>query len=101
MTNDDKQSPIETRANNILKEHNGVYLERRLYTTLKREFPDLKKADFKEILNELLQSNYVLERGLIKPQLDKGSKKSSKKYVDESKPGKGASDHQRIPDKRL
>jgi hypothetical protein len=43
----------------------------------------------------------VLERGLIKPQLDKGSKESSKKYVDGSKPGKGASDHQRIPDKRL
>jgi hypothetical protein len=101
MTNDDKQSQIETRAYNILKEHNGVYLERRLYTTLKREFPDLSKADFKEILNELLQSNYVLERGLIKPQLDKGSKESSKKYVDGAKPGKGASDHQRIPDKRL
>lgn len=101
MTDNDNLSRIETRADDILKEHNGIYLERRLYNILKREFPDLSRVDFKEVVNELLQKGYVLERGLIKPPVDKGSKRSPEKYVDDTKPGKGASDHQRIPDKRL
>ncbi len=101
MTDNDKLTKIEERANDLLKEHNGVYLEKRLYTKLKSKFPDLTRADFKEVLDELLQKDYVMERGFIRPRVDKESKRSSSKYVDEEKPGKGASEHQRIPDKRI
>jgi hypothetical protein len=100
MTDNDKLSQIEIKASDMLKDHNGVYLEKRLYITLKNEFPDLSRADFKEVLSELLQKGYTLERGLIRPLVDKESKKSSKQYVDDT-PGKGVSEHQRIPDKRL
>jgi hypothetical protein len=84
----------------MLKEHGGVYLERRLYTALKNEFPELSRADFEIVLDELLQEGYIMERGLIKPQLDKDSTKSSKS-VSGKRTGKGTSDTQRIPDKRL
>lgn len=98
MTNDDKLSQIEKRADEMLKEHNGVYLEKRLYNTLKREFSDLSRADFREVLSELLKKDYVMEHGLIKPMTDKNRPKG---YVDDAKPGKGAPKPQRIPDKRL
>lgn len=101
MTDNDKLSSIETKANELLKDHNGVYLEKKLYLNLKQEFPDLSRADFNEVLSELLQKDYVMIRGLIRPKVDKKSKRSSEKYVDDTRPGKGTSDHQRIPDKRL
>lgn len=101
MNDDDKLSKIVTKAHDLLKEHNGVYLERRLYNTLKNEFPQLSRADFKEVLNELLQRGYVMERGLIKPPVDKESKQSSKKYDEGKRSGKGAPKPQRIPDKRI
>ena len=93
---DDKLSKIVSKADEILKEHGRVYLERRLYTALKSEFKDLSKADFKEVLDELLQEDYLMERGLIKPQTDKELKKRAGKRT-----GKGSSDTLRIPDKRL
>jgi hypothetical protein len=101
MTDKDKLSHIEVRADNIIKDHNGVYLEKKLYITLKQEFPDLSRADFREILEELVKSNYVLERGLIRPLMDKKSKKLPNKHVEDKRPGKGASEIQRIPDKRI
>jgi hypothetical protein len=100
MTDNDKLSTIEKKADEMLKSHNGVYLEKRLYSNLKREFPDLSRADFRNVLDELLQKDYVLEHGLIRPYTDKKTKRS-KKYVDDTKPGKGASETQRIPDKRI
>lgn len=100
MTDNDKLSPIETRANDILKHHNGVYLEKRLYTTLKKEFPQLSRADFREILNELLYEDYVLEHGLIRPMTDKKAIKSGENYVTGKRSGKGASNSKRIPGKR-
>ena len=101
MTDNDKLSKIEKKANDILKEHNGVYLERRLYNALKSEFPDLSRADFKEVINELLKKGYVMERGLIKPPINKDSTESSKSYAEGKRAGKGASKPQRIPDKRI
>lgn len=98
MVDNDKLSQIEKRADEVLKEHNAVYLERRLYNTLKREFPGLSRADFREVLNELLNKGYVMEHGLIKPLTDKNRPKG---YIDDEKPGKGAPKPQRIPDKRL
>ena len=94
--NDDKLSQIVSKADEILKEHGSVYLERRLYTTLKKDFPDLSKADLKEVLDELTKEDYILERGLIKPQTDKEFKNRAGKRT-----GKGSSDTLRIPDKRL
>ena len=44
MTNE--LSTIEERAGDILKDHNGVYLDKRLYTALKKEFPGLSRKDF-------------------------------------------------------
>lgn len=96
MIDNDKLSKIVSRADEILKEHGKVYLERRLFSSLKNEFKDLSKTNFKEVLDELTNEDYLLERGLIKPQLNKESKKHSGKRT-----GKGASDTQRIPDKRL
>lgn len=100
MTDNDKLPLIETKANELLKDHNGVYLEKKLYINLKREFPDLSRADFKEVLDNLLKEGYSLERGLIRPLPNEKLKKVPKKYVDDT-PGKGTSDHQRIPDKRI
>lgn len=94
-------SKIENRADDILKEHNGVYLEKKLYNTLILDFPDLSRADFKQVLNKLVEERYFLERGLIRPQVVHGSKKSSKRYDDGTKPGKGTAEQQRIPDKRI
>jgi hypothetical protein len=100
MNNNDNPSQIETRANDILKHHNGVYLEKRLYAALKKEFPDLSRADFREVLNELLYEDYVLEHGLIKPMTDKNTKKSGANHVKGKRSGKGASKPQRVPGKR-
>ncbi len=56
-------------AQDILENHNGVYLEKQLYIKLKEKFPDIKRADFNEVLNVLMKEDYVLERGLIRPHL--------------------------------
>ncbi len=75
MTDDDKLSKIENRADEMLKGHNGVYLEKKLYINLKQEFPDLSRANFREVLNKLLQEDYILEHGLIRPFSDKKTKR--------------------------
>jgi len=101
MSDNDKLSKIENRAYDILKEHNGIYLEKKLYSALILDFPDLSRADFKKVLNKLVEERYFLERNLIRPQVEPGSKKSSKRYDDGTKPGKGNAEQQRIPDKRI
>jgi len=100
MTDNDILIKIEKKADDMLKEHNGVYLEKQLYNLLKSKFPSLTRTDFKEVLDKLLEENYSMECGLIRPKA-KETKRSSDKYTDDSKPGKGTADHQRIPDKRL
>ena len=100
MTDNDKLSKIENRADEILKEHNGVYLEKRLYSALILDFPDLSRPDFKKVLNKLVEERYFLERNLIRPQVEHGSKKSSKRYDEGKESGKGTATQQRIPEKR-
>ena len=99
MTDEDKLSQIEEKANDIIKNHNGVYLERKLYTNLKTEFPNLTRKDFQEVLSQLSQGDYVFERGLIRRVPDKESEKSVKVHV-EKKPGKGDPESMRVPNKR-
>jgi len=99
MTDKDKLSQIEERADIIIKDHNNVYLEKRLYTTLKMEFPSLTRKDFQEVLSQLSQGDYVFEHGLIRRIPVKESEKLLKQNVDK-KPGKGDSEIQILPDKR-
>jgi NurA-like 5'-3' nuclease len=97
----DSLSSVLRKSEDILKEHNGVYLEKKLYTTLKKEFPDLRRNDFRTVLEELLESDYILDRNLIRPVKDKKSKNLPEKDITDKKKGKGSSDHLRIPDKRI
>lgn len=101
MTDNDKLSKIENRADEILKEHNGVYIEKRLYNALILDFPDLSRPDFKKVLNRLVEERYFLERNLIRPQAGHSSKKSAKRYDEDKESGKGTAEQQRIPDKRI
>ncbi len=101
MKDNEYLASVLRKSNDILKEHNGVYLEKKLYTTLKEEFPELKRADFRKVLKELLESDYVLDRNLIRPVTDKKSEKLSKKDIEDKKQGKGSTESLRIPDKRL
>ena len=101
MKDNDNISSVLKKSVDILKDRNGVYLEKKLYTTLKREFPDLTRKDFQEVLEELLENDYVLDRNLIRPLKDKKSKKLSKKDIEDKKQGKGSTESLRIPDKRL
>jgi hypothetical protein len=99
MTYDDEFSNVLERVNEILNDHNGVYLEKRLFTLLKKEFPDLTRTNFQSVLNKLSDEDYVMQRGLIRRLPSKKSEISKKEYNDR-KQGKGASDTSRIPDKR-
>jgi hypothetical protein len=99
MNNDDKQSKVFKRVNEILNDHNNVYLEKRLYLILKKEFPDLTRNDFQDVLNKLLEGDYVMQRGLIKRLPSSKSKTVQEGYVDTSQ-GKGASDASRPPEKK-
>ncbi len=99
MNDEDKQSNVFTRANEILNDHNGVYLEKRLYLILKKEFPDLTRNDFHDILNKLLDGDYVMQRGLIR-QLPPNKSKTIREGYSDTKQGKGASDASRPPDKK-
>lgn len=97
----DNQSSVLKKSLEILKDHNGVYLEKRLYNALKREFPDLRRKDFQDVLDGLLENDFVLERNLIRPVKDKKSKNLSKKDIEDKKQDKGSYESLRIPDKRL
>ena len=54
MTDDNELSTIEAKAGEILKGHNGVYLDKRLYAVLKKDFPGLSSKDFNKVLDSLL-----------------------------------------------
>jgi hypothetical protein len=99
MTLDNEHSNIEAQADAILKDHNGVYLEKRLYSLLKKEFPDLTRNDFQDILNKLLEKDYVMQRGLIRPVAHKDSNEVQKANTGK-KSGKGKTEKTRTPDKR-
>lgn len=101
MKDNEYIASVLRKSNDILKEHNGVYLEKKLYITLKEEFPQLKRVDFRKVLKELLETDYVLDRNLIRPVKDKKSEKLSKKDIEDKKQGKGSTESLRIPDKRL
>ena len=58
MTDDNKLSKIEERAGDILKDHNGVYLDKRLYAALRKDFPTLSRKDFQEVLENILNNGY-------------------------------------------
>ncbi len=100
MTDEDELSQIVIKADNIIKDHNGVYLEKRLYDRLKTEFPNLSRKDFQEVISQLSKRDYSLQRGLIKRLTDKESEKLPKQLMDNKKSGKGDSERPRIPDKK-
>ena len=81
MAENDKISRIVNKADDMLKQHNGVYLEKQLYMKLKKKFPNLTRADFNEVLDELLQKDYVMEHELIRPKVER-TKRSS--YADDT-----------------
>lgn len=99
MTQDNEHSNIESRADAILKDHNGVYLEKRLFSLLKKEFPHLTRNDFQDILDKLLEKDYVMQRGLIRPVTHKDSGEVQKTHKGK-KSGKGKTEKTRNPDKR-
>jgi len=92
-------SQIVDKADNIIKDHNGVYLEKRLYKELKKAFPTLSRNDFKEVISQLLQNNYSMEHGLIRQLKGKESGKIPK-FVDNKKSGKKDKETTLIPNKR-
>lgn len=100
MNDDHELSKIEKRAGDILKDHNGVYLDKRLYTALKKEFPDLSRKDFQEVLDTLLTRGYSMERGLIRRLSANEAEKQLKEHESGKKSGKGASERPRLSTKR-
>ncbi|MGZ4857413.1 MAG: hypothetical protein ACXVZU_03495, partial [Methanobacteriaceae archaeon] len=86
-------------VNEVLNDHNGVYLEKRLYLILKKEFPDLTRNHFQDILNKFLRDDYVMQHGLIKRLPHNKSKIAQAGYAG-TKQGKGAADVSRRPDKK-
>jgi len=102
MTDDEELSKIEEKARDILKHHNGVYLDRRLYTALKKDFPGLSRKDFHEVLENLLNKGYSMQHGLIRPLTANEAEKQLQEQEHESgkKSGKGASGRPRLSNKR-
>lgn len=104
LDNDKDLTAIEKRADEILKGHNGVYLDKRLYSTLKKDFPKITRKEFQGVLNTLLKNGYSIERGLIRPLTENEFKAQLEEQVkehDEGKnSGKGSSGRPRLPDKR-
>ncbi len=100
MNDDHELSKIEERAGDILKDHNGVYLDKRLYAALKKEFPDLSRKDFQEVLDTLLIRGYSMERGLIRRLSANEAEKQLKEHESGKKSGKGASERPRLSTKR-
>jgi hypothetical protein len=96
MDEDKSLSKIEKRASDILKDHNGVYLDKRLYTILKKDFPKLTRKEFNSVLEYLLDNGYSLERGLIRPLTDNKVKSQIKEHDEGKNAGKGPSERQRL-----
>ncbi|HMK53361.1 MAG TPA: hypothetical protein VK444_01135 [Methanobacteriaceae archaeon] len=99
MASHDELSNLETRATAILNDHNGVYLEKRLYSILKKEFPDLTRKTFQDVLNKLLEEDFVMQRGLIRPSPHNETSTAEKTRAGK-KSGKGGTEKARSPDKR-
>jgi hypothetical protein len=100
MTDDEELSKIETKARDILKDHNGVYLDKRLYTTLKKDFPGLSRKDFQEVLENILNKGYSMQHGLIRPLTANETEKQLQEHEGGKKSGKGASGRPRLSNKR-
>jgi hypothetical protein len=95
MTDDNELSKIEAKAREILKNHNGVYLDKRLYTILRKEFPGLSRKDFQEV-----NKGYSMQHGLIRPLTPNEAEKQLQEHESGKKSGKGASDRPRLSNKR-
>jgi hypothetical protein len=100
MADDNELSTIEAKAADILKNHNGVYLDKRLYTTLKKEFPKLTRKDFQQVVEQILNKGYSMERGLIRPLTAKEAEKQIQEHEEGKNVGKGASERPRLSTKR-
>jgi hypothetical protein len=100
MTDDNELSKIEAKAREILKNHNGVYLDKRLYTILRKEFPGLSRKDFQEVLENILNKGYSMQHGLIRPLTPNEAEKQLQEHESGKKSGKGASDRPRLSNKR-
>jgi hypothetical protein len=96
MDEDTNLSKIEQKANDILKDHNGVYLDKRLYSILKKDFPKLTRKEFNKVLDALINNGYSLERGLIRPLTDNKVKSQVKEHEEGKMVGKGPSERQRL-----
>ncbi len=100
MTDDNKLSKIEVKAREILENHNGVYLDKRLYTILRKDFPDLSRKDFQNVLENILDKGYSIQHGLIRPLTANEAEKQLQEHESGKKSGKGASDRPRLSNKR-
>jgi hypothetical protein len=100
LSEDKDLSAIEKKADEILKGHNGVYLDNRLYSALRKDFPNLSRKEFKKVLDSLLETGYSLERGLIRPLTENEIKVQMKEHEEGKNSGKGSSDRPRLPTKR-
>lgn len=100
MSEDEDLSDIEKRADEILKGHNGVYLDKRLYSALKKDFPKLSRNEFRTVLNNLLEVGYSMERGLIRPLTENEIKVKMKEHEEGKNSGKGSSERPRLSTKR-
>ena len=100
MTDDNELSKIEEKAGEILKNHNGVYIVKRLYTALRKEFPGLSRKDFQLVLENILNKGYTMQHGLIRPLTTNEAEKQLQEHESGKKSGKGASGRPRLSNKR-
>ncbi len=100
MTDDNELSKIEGKAGEILKNHNGVYLDKRLYTALRKQFPDLSRKDFQQVLENILNKGYSMQHGLIRPLTANEAEEQLQEHESGKKSGKGASGRPRLSNKR-
>jgi hypothetical protein len=100
MTDDNKLSKIEARAGDIIKDHNAVYLDKRLYAALRKDFPSLSRKDFQEVLENILDKGYSMQHGLIRPLTANEVEKQLQEHGGGKKAGKGASGRPRLSNKR-
>ncbi|UTB32020.1 MAG: hypothetical protein NKF70_11025 [Methanobacterium sp. ERen5] len=100
LSEDKDLSTIEKKADEILKGHNGVYLDNRLYSALRKDFPELSRKDFRKVVDNLLETGYSIERGLIRPLTENEIKVQMKEHDEGKNSGKGSSDRPRLSTKR-
>jgi hypothetical protein len=100
MADDNELSKIETKAGEILKDHNGVYIDKRLYAALKKEFPGLSRKDFQQVLENILNKGYSMQHGLIRPLTANEAEKQRQEHEGGKNVGKGSSERPRLSNKR-